>query len=402
MANISAYIDEMAKLIRVEFMNFAERFGIIVAKNATIASYNEDTKKATVYFQGDFENESSPFFNRSGKKLQTGDKVVVFHLFGKLAQGWIANKYDVSGSEIIPIEGGGTGASTVKEAKENLEIPILNNFETLYFSGLQQPPYSVLASNWTSLKPTDSGVKTYIITISTFFGRASYWCCVLSNGTGYAIELSLNKNAHIYNFTETGTYTSSRMFIDSDIIGLTNGGTGASDAEGARTNLGLGVVATEDILPVSKGGTGATSFPSDSFLLGNGTSAFQAKTADEVVTLLGAVKKPVLLWENASPTSSFAEQTVSLNLSAYDFFLVAVLAASNNSNTSYNIGAKSPLNYSDGNTCLAAESYDMHAYRRAKFYDDRIEFYGANKFSSTNASGDNSKAIPYKIWGFKQ
>ncbi len=155
-------------------------------------------------------------------------------------------------------------------------------------------------------------------------------------------------------------------------------------------------------LSVSKGGTGATSFPSNSFLLGNGTSALQAKTADEVVTLLGAVEKPVLLWENASPTSSFAEQTVSLNLSAYDFFLVAVLAASNNSNTSYNIGAKSPLNYSDGNSCLAAESYDMHAYRRAKFYDDRIEFYSANKFSSSNAGGDNSKAIPYKIWGFKQ
>lgn len=155
-------------------------------------------------------------------------------------------------------------------------------------------------------------------------------------------------------------------------------------------------------LPITGGGTGATSFLSDSFLLGNGTSAFQAKTADEVVTLLGAVEKPVLLWENASPTSSFAEQTVSLNLSAYDFFLVAVLAASNNSNTSYNIGAKSPLNYSDGNSCLAAESYDMHAYRRAKFYDDRIEFYSANKFSSSNAGGDNSKAIPYKIWGFKQ
>jgi hypothetical protein len=42
-------------------------------------------------------------------------------------------------------------------------------------------------------------------------------------------------------------------------IAVVDGGTGATNATDARTNLGLGAVATEDILPVAKGGTGSAS-----------------------------------------------------------------------------------------------------------------------------------------------
>lgn len=42
-------------------------------------------------------------------------------------------------------------------------------------------------------------------------------------------------------------------------LGVGQGGTGAVTADIARTNLGLGLVATESIVPVTKGGTGATS-----------------------------------------------------------------------------------------------------------------------------------------------
>lgn len=41
-------------------------------------------------------------------------------------------------------------------------------------------------------------------------------------------------------------------------LGVAYGGTGATTAANARTNLGLGSVATESTVPISKGGTGAT------------------------------------------------------------------------------------------------------------------------------------------------
>lgn len=43
------------------------------------------------------------------------------------------------------------------------------------------------------------------------------------------------------------------------VVPLTKGGTGATTAVDARTNLGLGLVSTESIVPILKGGTGATS-----------------------------------------------------------------------------------------------------------------------------------------------
>nr|DAF78528.1 MAG TPA: tail protein [Caudoviricetes sp.] len=44
-----------------------------------------------------------------------------------------------------------------------------------------------------------------------------------------------------------------------NVTPLTKGGTGATTPSGARSNLGLGLVSTESIVPITKGGTGATS-----------------------------------------------------------------------------------------------------------------------------------------------
>jgi hypothetical protein len=59
----------------------------------------------------------------------------------------------------------------------------------------------------------------------------------------------------------------------SSILPITLGGTGASTPEGARTNLGLGSVATENIVPVAKGGTGATTASAARANLGLGDAA---------------------------------------------------------------------------------------------------------------------------------
>lgn len=88
-------------------------------------------------------------------------------------------------------------------------------------------------------------------------------------------------------------------------VAVTDGGTGASTAAGARTNLGLGTIATQDSnnvsitggsisgitltlstdLAVAEGGTGASSFTQDEILTGNGTSALtsQATTSENFV-----------------------------------------------------------------------------------------------------------------------
>ena len=47
--------------------------------------------------------------------------------------------------------------------------------------------------------------------------------------------------------------------ITANQLAVARGGTNASTPSGARSNLGLGTVATENTVPVSKGGTGATS-----------------------------------------------------------------------------------------------------------------------------------------------
>lgn len=59
----------------------------------------------------------------------------------------------------------------------------------------------------------------------------------------------------------------------SSILPITLGGTGASTAAGARTNLGLGSVATENTVPVAKGGTGATTASAARTNLGLGNAA---------------------------------------------------------------------------------------------------------------------------------
>lgn len=60
------------------------------------------------------------------------------------------------------------------------------------------------------------------------------------------------------------------------IIGITGGGTGASDAAGARTNLGLGAVSVESILPIVKGGTGGTDVASARANLGLGAVSVES------------------------------------------------------------------------------------------------------------------------------
>jgi hypothetical protein len=82
--------------------------------------------------------------------------------------------------------------------------------------------------------------------------------------------------------------TLDNLFTTGPALLITKGGTGATTASAARTNLGLGTVATESTVPVAKGGTGATSITSGALIKGAGTSAFSAASAADIVGQIGS------------------------------------------------------------------------------------------------------------------
>ena len=57
---------------------------------------------------------------------------------------------------------------------------------------------------------------------------------------------------------QTFSSTLQSFLSGASALGISSGGTGATTAADARTNLGLGSAATESTVPVAKGGTGAT------------------------------------------------------------------------------------------------------------------------------------------------
>ena len=116
------------------------------------------------------------------------------------------------------------------------------------------------------------------------------------------------------NFTVGGNLTVTGTSSFTTAVPVASGGTGASTAANARTNLGLGTIATQAAssvsitggsitgitdLAVADGGTGASTLSANAVLLGNGTSALQTVapgTSGNVLTSNGTT------WTSAALT----------------------------------------------------------------------------------------------------
>lgn len=108
-----------------------------------------------------------------------------------------------------------------------------------------------------------------------------------------------------YNLSQLANNLNSSGQLDAtdglvNAVPIANGGTGASSASAARTNLGIGSLGTQNAnnvaitggsitgitdLAVSDGGTGASSI--SGVVYGNGTSAFTAATSAQLAAALG-------------------------------------------------------------------------------------------------------------------
>lgn len=82
-----------------------------------------------------------------------------------------------------------------------------------------------------------------------------------TDGGASAVQFHFDGNSNAYTSriveSESGALTVDAILKLNQALGIEFGGTNATTATDARTNLGLGAVATDNVVPITRGGTGA-------------------------------------------------------------------------------------------------------------------------------------------------
>ena len=125
----------------------------------------------------------------------------------------------------------------------------------------------------------------------------------------------------------------------------------------------------------------------------NGATGTVVLDADDV----GAMSKWDLIWENASPASSFSAQTISVDLNNYDYFAIQLVFSNTGPTT---IAAQIfPVENATVSATIIGSSNNRTGGRDLTYNSTNksIVFVAANY----NGSSNNAYAIPYKIFGIK-
>lgn len=130
-----------------------------------------------------------------------------------------------------------------------------------------------------------------------------------------------------------------------------------------------------------------------------GAPHVDAYSKEQTDALIAAIPKGVemeLLWENASPTSNFSGQGVVIG-SGYNL----VFVEDTQGNVAVLAGYNEPIMLS----FYYGEGKAFRMYSRWTGYKDSALYFGdaliISSFSASTYSPDNSKCIPYKIYGIK-
>ena len=121
----------------------------------------------------------------------------------------------------------------------------------------------------------------------------------------------------------------------------------------------------------------------------NGATGTVVLDADDV----GAMSKWDLLWTNASPSSSFAAQTVSLDLSGYDAVLVTSCLATSATNQDNAM----LVMVGDSARLCGTDNANNAFNRELTVLSSGVQFYSGQ----TGTSSQNASRIPLKIFGIK-